>query len=355
MRMSPTMTDAVFLDGSLWFSAREFNGLCRCDVKRNIVNCVDCFPGEDASLKNSHRRCFLVEKQIFFLPCSAKQIHIFDVQKGKFTVKPFCESVTDACLIGNTIYIFCLTQGNHLYEFDTKTKEICPIKEFTLQLDKISKIQGGNQVLRCYAEENHIWFGVGKTRLVGCWDVNLRKLDIIDTGVEDIFCARRFEEDLWIVDGCTSSIFCLEKFKKLRKYDIPLEIYKTVNSRFRCFNNIFEYEGNLIFVPGFSNTVVVWDQNDMNLFALPMTLKCLELPLCLRTVKTDREILILPFESESFICVGGDGVVELRDPMKLSERYLKDLSCIMLRGKEVVRESKYVSLEGFLDYIKAEC
>lgn len=351
MRQPPTMLDAVYLNESLWFPAREFNGLCRCDIKTNIVSFVGCFPEEKQSLRNSHRRCFLVGTQIFCVPCGAKHIHIFDVQMGEFAAVPFRNIVTDACLIGDTIYMFCLAKGYYLYQFNIATKEISLIEEFTLQMDKIPKSQDGNQVLRCYTEDNHIWFGIEKTSLVGCWDISLGKLHMIDTGVEGIFCARCFEENLWITDGRSSSIFCLEKFKQLRKYDISLDTYNTVNSRFRCFNNIFKYEGNLIFVPGYSNKVVVWNGNEMRLFALPMPVKQPQLSLCLRAVKTDRGLLILPFESDYFVCIRRDGVIELRDPMKFSETFSDDLLSGMMRTMDMLMESEYASLEGFLDHI----
>ena len=74
----------VDMDGSMWFSAVEFNGLFQYDMVEKCLKWKGEFPNEWREGRYRYCSCIEYQRKLFFAPYAAKEIAIYDMESGKF-------------------------------------------------------------------------------------------------------------------------------------------------------------------------------------------------------------------------------------------------------------------------------
>lgn len=66
----------------IWFSSNSHNGLYRIDKKKNKAELILRFPGEEVLAKNLHSKVLRWGEQLIFVPCSAKEIAVYNYRSN---------------------------------------------------------------------------------------------------------------------------------------------------------------------------------------------------------------------------------------------------------------------------------
>lgn len=74
--------DAIMIDGELWFSAINSNGLYKMNITTKKLQLIAFFPKEDLEKQFLHSKILQYENKLFFVPFQAKEIAIYDMEKG---------------------------------------------------------------------------------------------------------------------------------------------------------------------------------------------------------------------------------------------------------------------------------
>lgn len=66
----------------IWFSSDSHNGLYRIDKKKNKAEFILRFPGEEVLAKNLHSKVLRWGENLIFVPCSAKEIAVYNYKSN---------------------------------------------------------------------------------------------------------------------------------------------------------------------------------------------------------------------------------------------------------------------------------
>lgn len=124
--------DAVFYEGSMFFSSSDLNALCMLSEGNKSAFFLDNFINESLFEQRLHRKTIKVENKIYCIPYMAKEISIYNIKENDLTVIDRGEKLTfgfsNAFLIGRDIVLIPIQCKNPLlilHTEDDSIEELC--------------------------------------------------------------------------------------------------------------------------------------------------------------------------------------------------------------------------------------
>ena len=153
----------VFVNDYLWFSNNTFNGLFRFDFNNNKIEFMDFFPNELINQINTHKKCFVYNNKLVFLPALGNFISIYDIEEKSFNTIELgfatnnnCDKVADAVLIKNQLYIVPISQNDDLAVLNIDNYTITIVPEFMQSIKHSCNLHEGFLVTRCSLTEDNL-------------------------------------------------------------------------------------------------------------------------------------------------------------------------------------------------------
>jgi len=87
----------VEVNGEIWFSASNLNGIFRADRESGESQFVINFPHYPNDALRLYSACVLIKGKIVFAPCSAKDIAVYDIQKNEIKTIELEQKIVDQC------------------------------------------------------------------------------------------------------------------------------------------------------------------------------------------------------------------------------------------------------------------
>lgn len=118
--------------GNIWFFSDSHNGLYRFNIASKEVLFITSFYEEIFSSDSLYTKAIYHEKNIFFIPCVAKNIAIYNVENHTTKYIPLTEQIINfnvSMYTPDTYLLFPAVYSNTAYLLDLKT---CTLKELPL-------------------------------------------------------------------------------------------------------------------------------------------------------------------------------------------------------------------------------
>lgn len=294
----------VLYKGYIWFSNNTFNGLFRMNISTKKIEYIGFFPKISILNRLTHKKCFLYNDKLYFLPAFSNYIHIYDLKNKKFETIEFANSdqlilkdrVGDAVLLDDEIYIFSWLEEKPLIIFDLHSNTLKRCDYYDIQ--KENRVSKNFEVNRCfnYGVEK-ICLALSGTDCFAELDIHSKEFTVTHIGVEDIFSAIPIDDNIWIVPGGEDSIYRFDKESVLKKYD-GIGCTKR-NGGERYYSGVIKFNDMLIGVPAFAKKIVCWKEgNAYELDGDNWNTYHENLAAFLGTVELDDELWLLPFSAD---------------------------------------------------------
>ena len=130
------MSDIVFFDNKIFFSAGQFNGLFKVDVKGGKAEFIATFPKESRLKARLHSVAIIYKDEIIFFPDLSNYITLYNVRNNTFVnirypiksqndAMKYCPKIVSGILIDSCVYAFsakdpCIIR----YNFETKELKV---------------------------------------------------------------------------------------------------------------------------------------------------------------------------------------------------------------------------------------
>ncbi len=213
--------DCVQVENDLWFSANDFNGLCKVNIETGKTEYVAQFPDEYQNADRLYIKVFRSSNKLIFIPHSAQNIAIYELDRAKF-VTISLKVLEDIDLEFEDKYQFAETYGDFIYFFDihagvvklnVTTGQLLKVKadikeemKGTILFDKHARI--GNKVYGVFMGSNKVYI----------FDLETERYEISFLRKERqelLFC---FADDKTLFLGGKGSLFqCDEKLDECRE------------------------------------------------------------------------------------------------------------------------------------------
>lgn len=185
-------------------SSSKFNGLFRINMNTGECSYLQMFPKEKASARRLHTKAFLYENKIFFIPCTAKNISIYDIEKDNITsieLKEVDSQKYPWYLAGNKFNDGVLYKDS-LFLVASTYPAIVKLDLKTYLLEYYSQwIKGEFAFRKSPAIVGEMFYVPSiKGNEVLCFDMETRKAKLYNVGEDNngSWGICRIEDDLWI-------------------------------------------------------------------------------------------------------------------------------------------------------------
>lgn len=295
----------VLYKGNIWFSSNTFNGLMRMNILTKKIEYIDLFPKISILNRLTHKKCFLYNDKLYFLPALSNYIHIYDLINKSFKTIRFVdcnqpilkERVGDAVLLNQKIYIFSWLDDDPLITFDLNNHTLTRNEFFNIQKEK-KGVSKNCQVIRCFNYGmDKICLSLSGTDCFAEWDVYGNELVVTHVELEDFFSATPIGDSIWIAARSGDSIYRFDKERVLEKYN-GIGCAKW-DAGERYYSGVLSFNNLLIGVPAFAKKIVCWkDGRAFELGGDNWNLSNENLIAFLGTIELDDELWLLPFSAD---------------------------------------------------------
>lgn len=228
------------IDNYIYASQSFYNGLIRIDLKTNQAKYISCFPGEKAVTSVLHRYSLLYGEKIFFIPCFANNVSVFDAKDESIKSIPISiynkGSDNKKCYYvnGNKLIVVPVSGRGKIISInmDDHSVEI---------LDDKKELLRGTAIIDICKEGNFIFYAkCGSNRLVK-YDLEKDKVSEIDTSVTDIQSVSKGREGLWLIRNTNESLCCIKDEKEI--------IYNLNGKPHGLLVKTFDFDGGVYAIP----------------------------------------------------------------------------------------------------------
>lgn len=122
-----SIANAIDNEGIIWFSALDFNGLFKYDIKNEKMKWIELFDGELESSRGLHSGVYICEDEVIFTPTYDRKLRIYDKTCEKILTLDIAtneqiEFFYESVLLDNEIYF--MSNDLKMWVFDIKKKTI---------------------------------------------------------------------------------------------------------------------------------------------------------------------------------------------------------------------------------------
>lgn len=148
----------VIKEGVLWGAANTFNGLLKIDLQSCNAELMERFPGEDMNRTRLFGDAVLHENQIVFVPMSAKNIVIYDIEKLQFIQIPIDQRYSNGEKMYKEDFKFCkgVVHDHYVYLFACTFPAIVKLDMDTYEMTYI--VDWRNQLNTKITDYNDVYF-----------------------------------------------------------------------------------------------------------------------------------------------------------------------------------------------------
>jgi len=126
-RLNIATAASVIDDGIIWFSALDFNGFFKYDIKNEKMKWISKFEGELESSRGLHSSVHICKDEVIFTPIYDRKLRIYNKTSEKLLAldipaNEYVEFFYDGILIDNEIYF--MSNDLKMWVFDVKKRTI---------------------------------------------------------------------------------------------------------------------------------------------------------------------------------------------------------------------------------------
>lgn len=130
---TPLIFGCSYIRGDeIWFSARDFNGFFRGNLKTGDLEFIDFFPDEPLRREELHRAIIEKDSKLFFVPQSGCCIHVYDMKKNKMFSYPLGIGggwkYSSAYKFGDAVY-FIPQKAKKILKYSCTDNKLTPLKQ----------------------------------------------------------------------------------------------------------------------------------------------------------------------------------------------------------------------------------
>ncbi len=349
------------IDDYIWFSNNTFNGLFRTDIKTGITEWIDRFPDEAADKWSMHKKCFRYYDKLVFLPAYGNHIHIYDTKSNTFQSIQYddeseatIDRISDACMYGDSIYIFPVNIEGDLKRFDLKTEIIEVIPEFKEQIRECNIEKKEIHFLLTRVELDPagcILFALWSTDILAKWFIGSKKLQIEHSEINDIFSMNLIDSKKWIIKNNSSTLYCSDENGTVTEFRIS----NNDRTEYRRYNRVLKFGSDIIVLPAYDDCLyVVKGDTLVDIAKIEPVNKEVKYPHSFNVCKISEELWVLPFATKGCLTLGKDLTIKNKIPFKLDNTVIQNS---ILKDRLICQSQEGLISEneafGIGDFIKA--
>lgn len=217
------------IDNYIYASQSFYNGLIKIDVNTNATSFIGMFPNEKAVTSVLHRFSYLYKNKIFFIPCDAKNVSVFDIDKQSIT--PI--SINNSYNGGSGQKCF-FVQDNHLWLIPVSGSGnlvVVNMDDYSVTVrESANTIFGGSTITNICQDDKWVYFARGGDNKVIKYDIENGNTYEIESSVSGPHSVSKGRDGVWIMNEKNDSIVFVNEKKetaymiKEKKYDLLLNV-----------------------------------------------------------------------------------------------------------------------------------
>ncbi|MBE5969047.1 MAG: hypothetical protein E7242_02325 [Lachnospiraceae bacterium] len=253
---------AVEVNGKIYFSAFNRNGLFKIDILNGKMKFVTSFIDEKPFKTYIHRTCVVYNNNIFFIPYNSCNMHVFNYVTGEQRVVRLLEDnqeqwkgLYETVQINNYLYLFSENLAPYLVlNMDDYTVVSCDL--FYEWLSKHVPIESDKGIFRIAQVADRVYFAIRGASEVLSWDLIKEIGEAYDLKLKNIFGVENAINGLAITLKNKYDIFFWNFENVERIYSLD-ENCKTMRPFIRniCFDDC------MLVIPAYKTFFLIVDKN----------------------------------------------------------------------------------------------
>jgi len=185
---------------TFYCSNANMNGLFQIDLETGNLSFIGYFRDNPVNSQRLHFGSLLYKNWIVFVPENARGIDLFNWKTGEFRCIYFTKGRryhVNGILRENIAWFIPVDVSNSIFSLNLDTFSVCVYQSPVDCLQ--SRMMMGKKMYRAVYLEGRIYAAIYKTRYVFCFHIDKKKMEILDTGVEDLCVVDESRDGLWLL------------------------------------------------------------------------------------------------------------------------------------------------------------
>lgn len=234
---------------TFYCSNANMNGLFQIDLETGNLSFIDYFRDNPVNSQKLHFGSLLYKNWIVFVPENARGIDLYNWKTGEFRCIHFPMEKryhVNAILCGNIAWFIPVDVSNSIFSLNLDKLFICT---YQCPADCMQSKKMTGKMYRAVYLEGRIYAAIYKTKYMFCFHINLKKAELVDTGLEDLCVVDGGRDGLWLLMEHGEEICCWEPDTGEKRFlRCPVRAPARKNERLASF--ILETKNSIYIFPG---------------------------------------------------------------------------------------------------------
>ena len=362
MRLNMRFMAGNIVDGYLYFSSSQYNGLFKMEVETERISYIGSFEGAPLDRTILHRKCLVYGRWLIFIPQNTDRINLVNIDTyEQKTVKVLDEDkyymFADAIIVDDLLYLMPGRKEQpakivHLDDYSVETIDCLSGKIQSEAPD--SPDEGGLFAIGAAYHDGSIYMGLYKQSKIIQYGVTSNKVRLIETDIDNIRDLSGGKDGVWITDLSEGRIELLgEKIETVRfEHDYS-------------YSHVLEMGTRTYVIPGTATCIgILNDDRTVTNMDYPEDFRdfeqCFYDKFYGYAVYED-EIYLFPYVHDNMLVISGDKLRTFKtvyetdpagsDPKQLIETIQAYRSRIIRENGGLITESPEFTLDSYMEYI----
>lgn len=337
------------IDNYIYASQAFFNGLIKIDINTNKAILVDRFPNEIMMTPVLHRFSWLYNNKIFFIPCAADNVAVYDGNNDTIISIPINrynngDNVKSFFVNENYLWIIPVSGKGKviIINMDNYEVEVRDIKDYPF---------GGSTVVKICQENKWVYFAENGSQCIIKYNVETGEVSRMKSSKGDVYVLSKGRDGLWVIGEKNES---LEFFDGEKETSYPI----AGKNEFGLFVNVIDFKQGVYAIPyGFERFLKKENNKD---FFTEVDISSLNIKkineyqgtFSFDLIETNDYYYLPPYNVDKMITINKEsGVIGARkivfdEPDSISA---KDINCL-ISGK-IINEGIPLYLKSFIEVV----
>lgn len=362
MKLNMKFMAGNIVDGYLYFSCSQYNGLFKLEIDTETISYIGPFEGAPLDMAILHRKCLVYGRWLIFIPQNTDRINLFNVDTyEQKTVKVLDEDkhfmFADAIVIDDLLYLMPGRKEQpakivHLDDYSVETIDDLSGKIQSEAPD--SPDEGGLFAIGAAYHDGSIYMGLYKQSKIIQYDVTSSEVRLIETDIDNIRDLSGGKDGVWITDLSGGRIELLGKKIETVRFEHDYS-----------YRHVLEMGTRTYVIPGTATCIgILNDDRTVTNMDYPEDFRdfeqCFYDKFYGYAIYED-EIYLFPYAHDNMLVISGDKLRTVKtvyetdtavsDPKQLIETIQAYRSRIVRENGGLITESPEFTLDSYMEYI----
>lgn len=257
------------VDKNLYFSDKDFGGIFTYEFDTGMVKTEK----NESEINRLYRSCIEYNRIIYFISQDGNYIDAYDINEKRFRSKMIgseheSANISSIELYGSNLFLVPFNRDGKPYWIDTVSERLW---EDSIVAEFMKDAPGDSKRVfsRCCIHNGFIYFGIYKTNNIMIYDVEAKSINVISTGIENIYSVYAGNAGIWVA-GMDGSIEYIMDTGLVHRYNFE---FNPSNASQWAYNAIAEVDGVAYLIPAYAESIIKVKGDKTQVIPFPKDIK----------------------------------------------------------------------------------